>query len=170
MKEVVPPRNPFERTDMEGKMEVEPAPLPDEKPAEDFIAVPKTNSFRASLRKRNAMLSSDDSESDENRRSSEDELPTYMADYEDEIATTGYATNPNQFKPSHSRKSQPSPSTSFPPDSSITNPTPLWDADDLSASESDEEAKWEQTLIQRATAGPRIQPSAMENLAASRCD
>ena len=169
-KEVIQPRKQFEKTELEGKMEIEPTPLQEEKPAEDFVAVPKTTSFRASLRKRNAMLSSDESDSDENRRSSEDELPTYTADYEDEIATTGYATIPNQFKPSHPRKSALPPSTSFPPASSITNPTPLWEAEDISASESDEEEKWEQTLIQRATAGPRVQPSAMENLAASRCE
>ena len=169
-KEVIEPRKPFEKTELEGKMDIEPTPFPDEKPAEDFIAVPKTTSFRASLRKRNAMLSSDESDSDENRRSSEDELPTYTADYEDEIATTGYATIPNQFKPSHPRKSAPPSSTLFPSDSSIAKPTPLWEAEDVSASESDEEAKWEQTLIQRATAGPRVQSSTMESLAASRCE
>ena len=149
-------------------MEVEPSQLPGEKPAEDFIAVPKTTSFRASLRKRNAMLSSDESDFDENRRSSSEELPTYAADYEDELATTGYVSIPNQFKPSHSRKSNLPSSSTFSPDLPIANPSPPWEAADVSASESDEDEKWEQTLIQRATAGPRVQHSAIGNLVVSR--
>lgn len=45
--------------------------------SEEFISVPKTSSFRASLRKRNAMLTSDSSDSDE-RDASLDEVPVYQ--------------------------------------------------------------------------------------------
>lgn len=165
--------NDLEKAEHSGDMEIELSPVPDEKPAEEFISVPKTTSFRASLRKRNAMLSSDDSDSDESKRSSEDELPRYTADYDDEIATTGYATNPNQFRSSNPKKHHVhshSHKQEIPedPELPISNPTPLWEADDLSASTSDEEAKWEQSLLQRATAGPKVQRSVVTNIVAGK--
>lgn len=84
-----------------------PKNSPMTQPPDEFIRVPKTSSFRTSLRERNAMLSSESSDESEHN----DSLPTYTASYEDEVATTGYATIPNQFKPSHPKPSHPKPSS-----------------------------------------------------------
>ena len=94
--------------------------------SEEFISVPKTSSFRASFRKRNAMLTSASSDSD-GRDASLDEVSVYPT----EEGNHQFQTNTKD----------------------ITQ-TPLWEADELSASTSDDEAKWEQSLVRRAAAMP----------------
>ena len=160
-----------------------PKNSPMTQPPDEFIRVPKTSSFRTSLRERNAMLSSESSDESEHN----DSLPTYTASYEDEVATTGYATIPNQFKPSHPKPSHPKPShpkPSHPKPSSdedysihrkdlndaVTNPGPMWDEVELSASTSDEEARWEQSLVSRAMAGPIITSHVSQTVVAGRCE
>ena len=160
-----------------------PKDSPMTQPSDEFIRVPKTSSFRTSLRERNAMLSSESSDESEHN----DSLPIYTASYEDEVATTGYATIPNQFKPSHPKPSHPKPShpkPSHPKPSSdedysihrkdlndaVTNPGPMWDEAELSASTSDEEARWEQSLVSRAMAGPIITSRVSQTVVAGRCE
>ena len=140
---------------------------------DEFIRVPKTSSFRTSLRERNAMLSSESSDESEHN----DSLPTYTACYEDEVATTGYATIPNQFKPSHPKPSHPKPSSDEDYsihrkdlNDAVTNPGPMWDEVELSASTSDEEARWEQSLVSRAMAGPIITSRVSQTVVAGRCE
>lgn len=142
-------------------------------PPDEFIRVPKTSSFRTSLRERNAMLSSESSDESEHN----DSLPTYTASYEDEVATTGYATIPNQFKPSHPKPSHPKPSSDEDYsihrkdlNDAVTNPGPMWDEVELSASTSDEEARWEQSLVSRAMAGPIITSHVSQTVVAGRCE
>lgn len=142
-------------------------------PPDEFIRVPKTSSFRTSLRERNAMLSSESSDESEHN----DSLPTYTASYEDEVATTGYATIPNQFKPSHPKPSHPKPSSDEDYsihrkdlNDAVTNPGPMWDEAELSASTSDEEARWEQSLVSRAMAGPIITSRVSQTVVAGRCE
>ena len=150
-----------------------PKNSPMTQPPDEFIRVPKTSSFRTSLRERNAMLSSESSDESEHS----DSLPTYTASYEDEVATTGYATIPNQFKPSHPKSSHPKPSSDedysihrkdF--NDAVTNPGPMWDEAELSASTSDEEARWEQGLVSRAMAGPIITSRVSQTVVAGRCE
>lgn len=97
-------------------------------PSEGFISVPKTSSFRASLRKRNAMMKSDSSDSSDGREDSIDNIPVYSTDNNE---------NNQQFRPRTE---------------DVVTQTPLWEADELSASTSDDEAKWEQSLVSRAAA------------------
>ena len=106
--------------------------------SEEFISVPKTSSFRASLRKRNAMLTSDSSDSDE-RDASLDEVPVYPTEEES-----------HQFQINTKENTQ----------------TPLWEADELSASTSDDETKWEQSLVRRAAAMPVRISTVHESIAA----
>lgn len=149
-----------------------PKNSPMTQPPDEFIRVPKTSSFRTSLRERNAMLSSESSDESEHN----DSLPTYTASYEDEVATTGYATIPNQFKPSHPKPSHPKPSSDEDYsihrkdlNDAVTNPGPMWDEVELSASTSDEEARWEQSLVSRAMAGPIITSHVSQTVVAGRC-
>lgn len=137
-------------------------------PPDEFIRVPKTSSFRTSLRERNAMLSSESSDESEHN----DSLPTYTASYEDEVATTGYATIPNQFKPSHPKPSSDEDYSIHRKDlnDAVTNPGPMWDEAELSASTSDEEARWEQSLVSRAMAGPIITSRVSQTVVAGRCE
>ena len=142
---------------------------PSIQPPEEFIRVPKTSSFRSSLRERNAMLSSESSDESEHN----DHLPTYTASYEDEVATTGYATIPNQFKSSHPKSSRPKPSSDDDYsihrkdlNEAIANPTPMWDEAEVSASTSDEEARWEQSLVSRAMAGPTVSSRVSQTVVA----
>jgi hypothetical protein len=118
------------------------------------------------------MLSSESSDESEHN----DSLPTYTASYEDEVATTGYATIPNQFKPSHPKPSHPKPSSDEDYsihrkdlNDAVTNPGPMWDEVELSASTSDEEARWEQSLVSRAMAGPIITSHVSQTVVAGRC-
>ena len=150
-----------------------PKDSPMTQPPDEFIRVPKTSSFRTSLRERNAMLSSESSDESEHN----DSLPTYTASYEDEVATTGYATIPNQFKPSHPKPSHPKPSSDEDYsihrkdlNEAVTNPGPMWDEAELSASTSDEEARWEQSLVSRAMAGPIITSRVSQTVVAGRCE
>ena len=150
-----------------------PKNSPMTQPPDEFIRVPKTSSFRTSLRERNAMLSSESSDESEHN----DSLPTYTASYEDEVATTGYATIPNQFKPSHPKPSHPKPSSDEDYsihrkdlNDAVTNPGPMWDEVELSASTSDEEARWEQSLVSRAMAGPIITSHVSQTVVAGRCE
>ena len=150
-----------------------PKNSPMTQPPDEFIRVPKTSSFRTSLRERNAMLSSESSDESEHN----DSLPTYTASYEDEVATTGYATIPNQFKPSHPKPSHPKPSSDEDYsihrkdlNDAVTNPGPMWDEVELSASTSDEEARWEQGLVSRAMAGPIITSHVSQTVVAGRCE
>lgn len=150
-----------------------PKNSPMTQPSDEFIRVPKTSSFRTSLRERNAMLSSESSDESEHN----DSLPTYTASYEDEVATTGYATIPNQFKPSHPKPSHPKPSSDEDYsihrkdlNDAVTNPGPMWDEAELSASTSDEEARWEQSLVSRAMAGPIITSRVSQTVVAGRCE
>lgn len=150
-----------------------PKNSPMTQPPDEFIRVPKTSSFRTSLRERNAMLSSESSDESEHN----DSLPTYTASYEDEVATTGYATIPNQFKPSHPKPSHPKPSSDEDYsihrkdlNDAVTNPGPMWDEAELSASTSDEEARWEQSLVSRAMAGPIITSRVSQTVVAGRCE
>ena len=150
-----------------------PKNSPMTQPPDEFIRVPKTSSFRTSLRERNAMLSSESSDESEHN----DSLPTYTASYEDEVATTGYATIPNQFKPSHPKPSHPKPSSDEDYsihrkdlNNAVTNPGPMWDEAELSASTSDEEARWEQSLVSRAMAGPIITSRVSQTVVAGRCE
>ena len=150
-----------------------PKNSPMTQPPDEFIRVPKTSSFRTSLRERNAMLSSESSDESEHN----DSLPTYTASYEDEVATTGYATIPNQFKPSHPKPSHPKPSSDEDYsihrkdlNDAVTNPGPMWDEAELSASTSDEEARWEQSLVSRAMAGPIITSHVSQTVVAGRCE
>ena len=150
-----------------------PKNSPMTQPPDEFIRVPKTSSFRTSLRERNAMLSSESSDESEHN----DSLPTYTASYEDEVATTGYATIPNQFKPSHPKPSHPKPSSDEDYsihrkdlNDAVTNPEPMWDEVELSASTSDEEARWEQSLVSRAMAGPIITSHVSQTVVAGRCE
>lgn len=150
-----------------------PKNSPMTQPPDEFIRVPKTSSFRTSLRERNAMLSSESSDESEHN----DSLPTYTASYEDEVATTGYATIPNQFKPSHPKPSHPKPSSDEDYsihrkdlNEAVTNPGPMWDEVELSASTSDEEARWEQSLVSRAMAGPIITSRVSQTVVAGRCE
>ena len=150
-----------------------PKNSPMTQPPDEFIRVPKTSSFRTSLRERNAMLSSESSDESEHN----DSLPTYTASYEDEVATTGYATIPNQFKPSHPKPSHPKPSSDEDYsihrkdlNDAVTNPGPMWDEVELSASTSDEEARWEQSLVSRAMAGPIITSRVSQTIVAGRCE
>lgn len=150
-----------------------PKNSPMTQPPDEFIRVPKTSSFRTSLRERNAMLSSESSDESEHN----DSLPTYTASYEDEVATTGYATIPNQFKPSHPKPSHPKPSSDEDYsihrkdlNDAVTNPGPMWDEVELSASTSDEEARWEQSLVSRAMAGPIITSRVSQTVVAGRCE
>ena len=106
--------------------------------SEEFISVPKTSSFRASLRNRNAMLTSDSSDSDE-RDASLDEVPVYPTEEES-----------HQFQINTKDITQ----------------TPLWEADELSASTSDDETKWEQSLVRRAAAMPVRISTVHESIAA----
>ena len=129
-----------------------PKNSPMTQPSDEFIRVPKTSSFRTSL-------------------------PTYTASYEDEVATTGYATIPNQFKPSHPKPSHPKPSSDEDYsihrkdlNDAVTNPGPMWDEAELSASTSDEEARWEQSLVSRAMAGPIITSRVSQTVVAGRCE
>ena len=150
-----------------------PKNSPMTQPPDEFIRVPKTSSFRTSLRERNAMLSSESSDESEHN----DSLPTYTASYEDEVATTGYATIPNQFKPSHPKPSHPKPSSDEDYsihrkdlNDAVTNPGPMWGEAELSASTSDEEARWEQSLVSRAMAGPIITSRVSQTVVAGRCE
>lgn len=150
-----------------------PKNSPMTQPSDEFIRVPKTSSFRTSLRERNAMLSSESSDESEHN----DSLPTYTASYEDEVATTGYATIPNQFKPSHPKPSHPKPSSDEDYsihrkdlNDAVTNPGPMWGEAELSASTSDEEARWEQSLVSRAMAGPIITSRVSQTVVAGRCE
>lgn len=150
-----------------------PKNSPMTQPPDEFIRVPKTSSFRTSLRERNAMLSSESSDESEHN----DSFPTYTASYEDEVATTGYATIPNQFKPSHPKPSHPKPSSDEDYsihrkdlNDAVTNPGPMWDEVELSASTSDEEARWEQSLVSRAMAGPIITSHVSQTVVAGRCE
>ena len=150
-----------------------PKNSPMTQPPDEFIRVPKTSSFRTSLRERNALLSSESSDESEHN----DSLPTYTASYEDEVATTGYATIPNQFKPSHPKPSHPKPSSDEDYsihrkdlNDAVTNPGPMWDEVELSASTSDEEARWEQSLVSRAMAGPIITSHVSQTVVAGRCE
>ena len=150
-----------------------PKNSPMTQPPDEFIRVPKTSSFRTSLRERNAMLSSESSDESEHN----DSLPTYTASYEDEVATTGYATIPNQFKLSHPKPSHPKPSSDEDYsihrkdlNDAVTNPGPMWDEVELSASTSDEEARWEQSLVSRAMAGPIITSHVSQTVVAGRCE
>ena len=150
-----------------------PKNSPMTQPPDEFIRVPKTSCFRTSLRERNAMLSSESSDESEHN----DSLPTYTASYEDEVATTGYATIPNQFKPSHPKPSHPKPSSDEDYsihrkdlNDAVTNPGPMWDEAELSASTSDEEARWEQSLVSRAMAGPIITSRVSQTVVAGRCE
>ena len=150
-----------------------PKNSPMTQPPDEFIRVPKTSSFRTSIRERNAMLSSESSDESEHN----DSLPTYTASYEDEVATTGYATIPNQFKPSHPKPSHPKPSSDEDYsihrkdlNDAVTNPGPMWDEVELSASTSDEEARWEQSLVSRAMAGPIITSHVSQTVVAGRCE
>ena len=131
-----------------------PKDSPLTQPPDEFIRVPKTSSFRSSLRERNAMLSSESSDESEHN----DHLPTYTASYEDEVATTGYATIPNQFKSSHPKPSSDEDYSIHRKDlnEAVAKPVPMWDEAELSASTSDEEARWEQSLVSRAMAGPTV--------------
>ena len=146
-----------------------PKNSPMTQPPDEFIRVPKTSSFRTSLRERNAMLSSESSDESEHN----DSLPTYTASYEDEVATTGYASHP---KPSHPKPSHPKPSSDEDYsihrkdlNDAVTNPGPMWDEVELSASTSDEEARWEQSLVSRAMAGPIITSHVSQTVVAGRC-
>ncbi|KAK8821908.1 hypothetical protein WA538_000006, partial [Blastocystis sp. DL] len=142
-----------------------PKNSPMTQPPDEFIRVPKTSSFRTSLRERNAMLSSESSDESEHN----DSLPTYTASYEDEVATTGYATIPNQFKPSHPKPSSDEDYSIHRKDlnDAVTNPGPMWDEVELSASTSDEEARWEQSLVSRAMAGPIITSHVSQTVVAA---
>lgn len=80
-----------------------PKNSPMTQPPDEFIRVPKTSSFRTSLRERNAMLSSESSDESEHN----DSLPTYTASYEDEVATTvSDHSEPVQAEPSQAESSQ----------------------------------------------------------------
>ena len=111
------------------------------------------------------MLSSESSDESEHN----DHLPTYTASYEDEVATTGYATIPNQFKSSHPKPSSDDYSIHRKDlNEAVTNPAPMWDEAELSASTSDEEARWEQSLVSRAMAGPTVTSRVSQTVVAGR--